>query len=256
MKLIYFDESTASDYLKIIQNGRESKQTIETKKNQKQTSLGGKFGIGPMFSKVFESLFSIEGNMGGNINRTSEKYVEKTLTNAILSDFKNLAENEELGIKKFSEYKLSYVENSIAHFQTISPYLSILDGNIVLDQEVSININKMHETLKLGKGYYEILAKKNENECIVRFNNKAFVNNYNLTDLSQMQLTLYGVKVGIIDINQLNFQNAINSIGFQNKVVTSISEETVNRSFNNEQSILEMYDIILAGVEVENELSN
>ncbi|HCX7871377.1 TPA: hypothetical protein O0H01_002772, partial [Staphylococcus aureus] len=61
MKLIYFDESTASDYLKIIQNGRESKQTIETKKNQKQTSLGGKFGIGPMFSKVFESLFSIEG---------------------------------------------------------------------------------------------------------------------------------------------------------------------------------------------------
>ncbi|HCD7270459.1 TPA: hypothetical protein NDZ16_002844, partial [Staphylococcus aureus] len=97
---------------------------------------------------------------------------------------------------------------------------------------------------------------KNENECIVRFNNKAFVNNYNLTDLSQMQLTLYGVKVGIIDINQLNFQNAINSIGFQNKVVTSISEETVNRSFNNEQSILEMYDIILAGVEVENELSN
>ncbi|HBP2866434.1 TPA: hypothetical protein L5Y54_002558, partial [Staphylococcus aureus] len=83
-----------------------------------------------------------------------------------------------------------------------------------------------------------------------------FVNNYNLTDLSQMQLTLYGVKVGIIDINQLNFQNAINSIGFQNKVVTSISEETVNRSFNNEQSILEMYDIILAGVEVENELSN
>ncbi|HDB6752284.1 TPA: hypothetical protein O6237_002920, partial [Staphylococcus aureus] len=57
MKLIYFDESTASDYLKIIQNGRESKQTIETKKNQKQTSLGGKFGIGPMFSKVFESLF-------------------------------------------------------------------------------------------------------------------------------------------------------------------------------------------------------
>lgn len=71
-----------------------------------------------------------------------------------------------------------------------------------------------------------------------------------------MQLTLYGVKVGIIDINQLNFQNAINSIGFQNKVVTSISEETVNRSFNNEQSILEMYDIILAGVEVENELSN
>ncbi|HDA2937450.1 TPA: hypothetical protein O4714_002760, partial [Staphylococcus aureus] len=171
MKLIYFDESTASDYLKIIQNGRESKQTIETKKNQKQTSLGGKFGIGPMFSKVFESLFSIEGNMGGNINRTSEKYVEKTLTNAILSDFKNLAENEELGIKKFSEYKLSYVENSIAHFQTISPYLSMLDGNIVLDQEVSININKMHETLKLGKGYYEILAKKNENECIVRFNN-------------------------------------------------------------------------------------
>ncbi|HDB6752392.1 TPA: hypothetical protein O6237_003042, partial [Staphylococcus aureus] len=161
----------------------------------------------------------------------------KTLTNAILSDFKNLAENEELGIKKFSEYKLSYVENSIAHFQTISPYLSMLDGNIVLDQEVSININKMHETLKLGKGYYEILAKKNENECIVRFNNKAFVNNYNLTDLSQMQLTLYGVKVGIIDINQLNFQNAINSIGFQNKVVTSISEETVNRSFNNEQSI-------------------
>lgn len=57
MKLIYFDESTASDYLKIIQNGKESKQTVEKKKNQNQTSLGGKFGIGPMFSKLFESLF-------------------------------------------------------------------------------------------------------------------------------------------------------------------------------------------------------
>lgn len=254
MKLIYFDESTASDYLKIIQNGKESKQTVETKKNQNQTSLGGKFGIGPMFSKIFESLFSVEGHMGGNLNLTSEKYVEKTLTNAILSDFKNLAENEDIGITKFSEYKLSYVENSIAHFQTISPYLSMVEGDIVLDEEVSININKMHETLKLGKGYYEILAKKNDNECIVRFNNKAFVNNYNLTDLSQMQLTLYGVKVGLIDKNQLNFQNAINSLGFKNEVVTSISEEPVNPSFNNEQSILEMYDIILAGVEVENEL--
>ncbi|WP_301182294.1 hypothetical protein [Staphylococcus aureus] len=40
----------------------------------------------------------------------------------------------------------------------------------------------------------------------------------------------------------------------KNEVVTSISEEPVNSSFNNEQSILEMYDIILAGVEVENEL--
>lgn len=256
MKLIYFDESTANDYLKIIQNGKESKQTVETKKNQNQTSLGGKFGIGPMFSKIFESLFSVEGHMGGNLNRTSEKYVEKTLTNAILSDFKNLAENEDIGITKFSEYKLSYVENSIAHFQTISPYLSMVEGDIVLDEEVSININKMHETLKLGKGYYEILAKKNDNECIVRFNNKAFVNNYNLTDLSQMQLTLYGVKVGLIDKNQLNFQNAINSLGFKNEVVTSISEEPVNSSYNNEQSILEMYDIILAGVEVENELKN
>lgn len=57
MKLIYFDESTASDYLKIIQNGRESKQTIETKKNQKQTSLGGNLELGLCFLKFLKVFF-------------------------------------------------------------------------------------------------------------------------------------------------------------------------------------------------------
>lgn len=59
----------------------------------------------------------------------------------------------------------------------------MVEGDIVLDEEVLININKMYEILKLGKGYYEIFVKKNDNECIVRFNNKVFVNNYNLIDL-------------------------------------------------------------------------
>lgn len=54
--------------------------------------------------------------MGGNLNCIFEKYIEKILINVILSDFKNLVENEEIGIIKFFEYKLSYVENLIVYF--------------------------------------------------------------------------------------------------------------------------------------------
>lgn len=245
MKVIYFDEGTATDYLKIINNGLEVLEKKDKKGSDKNLGIGAKLGIGPAFSRLFETFFSGETSVAGRLSHTSEKYIEKTLTSAILSDFKTIADKEDF-ITRFSNYSLNYIPNSIAHFQTIAPYLSMMEGKLQLDNEISIDISKMHKTLEFSKGYYEMIAENENEEVIFRFNNKAFSNNYSIADLSQMKLTLYGVNVGEVDKNKLDFQSAIQSFENQDRIITSISEED---TFDESSNILEMYDIILAGID-------
>lgn len=55
------------------------------------------------------------------------------------------------------------------------------------------------------QAYDEILLKtEKDKKNILRFNLKAFKNNYNLVDLSKMKLTYYGIKVGTCSEDNLS----------------------------------------------------
>lgn len=90
-----------------------------------------------------------------------------------------------------------------------------------------------------------LLNSEKEPTCVLRFNINAFKNDYSLADLSKMNLSYYGVKVGECTNEQLSldkeFQiNSSNNIPDIDSIVTGKEEVKKNN--------LDVYDIVLAGV--------
>lgn len=57
---------------------------------------------------------------------------------------------------------------------------------IVPKEEMPIDMEKLNEAILGERGYYEMLLKtEKDKKSVLRFNLKAFKNNYNLVDLSK-----------------------------------------------------------------------
>ncbi|MBC1500344.1 hypothetical protein HB943_06990 [Listeria weihenstephanensis] len=249
MKVVYFDEGTANDYLTIKNEGLLQQKKGTNNQNKKEVTAAAKLGLGPKLSKVVDLFFSVEGSVGGSFSKSSEKIVQTSITNAILSDFLASISIEgttsDSKIESLLNFTVSPEKNSIAYFQMISPYMIMTEGSLEAGEGISLSVNKIHEALKLSKGYYEMVALSGgAEEKIFRFNNQAFVNNYSISDLSQMNLVYYGFKVGKMEKEDLDFEKYIKKLT-ADKILTHIPsqvEEQVN-PFS-----LDVYDIVLAGV--------
>ena len=94
-----------------------------------------------------------------------------------------------------------------------TPYLKMTKSDFE-SEGVTFDLAKMDESFENGKGYYELIAKKNENEeikkYVFRFNIKAFRNNYTMADLIKMDLNYTAVKVGKVYENMLDIGKEIN----------------------------------------------
>ncbi|MEY8457554.1 DUF6414 family protein [Lactococcus ileimucosae] len=65
-------------------------------------------------------------------------------------------------------------------------------------------------TLDELSGYYEIEGiDLNSKEVIIRFNISGLRNNYTLSDLAKMDIQLFGIKVGKVDLIYLRFNTMI-----------------------------------------------
>lgn len=247
MKVVYFDEGTATDFLTIKNQSILIEVNKKDSKSNIDASAKGSLGISPAFSKIVNVMFSAQGSGEISSGKSKEKLVQKSITNALLSDFINFIKsdanvNDE--IIELSEFSVVPEVNSIAYFQTISPYMMMTEGKVDIDDGISVSINKMHSAFEFGKGYYEMIAvKENEEDKIFRFNNKAFVNNYSISDLEQMDLIFYGYHVGRIDRDDLDFVKYMEKKNI-NKVYSSFDE-----IINQDKKRLDVYDIVLAGVD-------
>ncbi|MGH1047539.1 DUF6414 family protein [Bacillus mycoides] len=241
VKVVYFDEGSATDYLTILNGGSFLGETQKTKKKGHEESAEVAVRLKALFD-VFFVKGSAETNGKVKVNNLGETLIKSTISNTILSDFLDILPNSDDSdnkIVKMSGYKISMIKNSVAYYQSITPYLSMTDGNVQISEELAFNISRIHETFKSAKGYYELLAKDFNNEKILRFNNQAFKNNYNITDLEQMDLVFYGVRVGTIKISSLDFTNAFET---ENEIMMDLSD-------NESDGKLPVFDIILAGIE-------
>lgn len=63
----------------------------------------------------------------------------------------------------------------------------------------------------------------NKTSNVLRLNNKAFRNNYNLSDLTKMKLVYYGIYVGVCDISKLDMSKE-----FDFSRVSPTAEEVVD----------------------------
>ncbi|MCW7492526.1 DUF6414 family protein [Leptospira sp. 2 VSF19] len=234
-KIVYFDEQSASDYIDISLGGKKILTTSELV--EKHKSLDANVGSALKAKFNWIPFLSSESNASAQtkFNYLSDKIINSTISNTILTDFINKTQDDEK-IIKFENCTLSAYPNSLTFFKLFTPYVIISKDN-----DEKIDVTKLDDALEKGKGYYELIAKSKNIQNILRFNIKAFRNNYNLSDLLKMNLNYNAIFVGTYKISNLDMNKEFN-INNKEFSLSDLEEET------QEGEELNVYDVILAGV--------
>ncbi len=246
IKVVYFDDNSATDYLNIYNGGKEIQTSDKVK--QKSTQIANKTSIG-LYAKLNWLPFlgaKAETNADANFSFNGSSLVKTTLSNTVLTDFIEKSQNDNR-ITKFSGYSVRAYKNSIAFFKMFTPYLKITKSDFTSEDGFIFDISKLDEAFKSGKGYYELIAEKVDgeklNKYVFRFNIEAFRNNYGIADLSKMNLVYLAIKVGKVDEKMLDISKEFN-----------IEQELISSAFDminisKSQDELDVYDVILAGID-------
>ena len=242
IKVVYFDDSSATDYLYIYDGGK-SVQTSEKVKD-KSKELANKTSAG-LFAKLSWLPFlggEASTELSADFSYKGQSLLTTTLSNTVLTDFLSKIENDNDRINKFDGYGVKAYKNSIAYFKMFTPYLTMTKSDVT-SEGVSFDLSRMDEAFESGKGYYEMIATNQVNcKSVFRFNIGAFRNNYGIADLTKMDLTYYGVRVGKVDVNLLDIKKEFN-----------FEQETISSAFDIENgpdtsTQIEVYEIMLAGI--------
>ena len=91
-----------------------------------------------------------------------------------------------------------------------------------------------------------LLNGEKEPSCVLRFNINAFKNDYSLADLSKMNLSYFGVKVGQCTKEQLSLEKEFEIRPSTN--TPNVKEIVTGETSKSSTKFLDVYDIVLAGV--------
>lgn len=248
LKIVYFDEISAADYLIIKNEGitENIKKQINSKNNEKELNIEGS-----LWTKLPLILLGIGGKAKGEgkikIENNENNIIQKTISNSLLSDFIKEIEKDST-IKQFKNYHVSPQLNSMTFIKIFTPYLKMITNEFETDG-VKLNFSNMDDAFEDGKGYYEMIAQNENEKNIFRFNIKSFRNNYTLADLTKMNLCYFGIKVGEIEEKDLDINNELCFPESSNPIQLEDLEEPESTSKQN--TLLEIYDILLAGVDTD-----
>lgn len=269
VKVIYFDESSVSDYMQIIAGGNLKKTTEYVTSMKAELSADASAGAGVGQSKV--SIAKVLSTLGGlsvqakvngtaDINKASEKIAKNVLENTLLVDFIDLIDSDERkkeknrickAIKPFTNVSVRPEPNSFSFLMLAAPFFTMVSGDINIpsgdENSLKIDISKIETAMERGRGYYEFVSKTNEKEVVFRFNNTAFRNNYTISDLPKMKLSLYAIYVGKTEKSKLDIASEF-KFGMLEKTRAFYSESTckVDSGISVE---IDVYDVVLAGIQ-------
>jgi hypothetical protein len=241
IKVVYFDEESASDYLDISAGGKTATTSEQVKDrttkmhSEVESRLAAKFSWLPFLGA------SAEVGAGVDLARTGQSILRKTLSNTILTDYLD-AVAQDSRVTKLTGLRVTAPEGSLAHVKMFTPYTVILRT-----EEHGIDLARLDEALASANGYYEMLGKADgEQRAVLRFNINAFRNNYGLADLGKMRLTFHGIHVGKICEQELTMQAQMQT----EQAVGSITAAAVlDGTAGGNNALLNVYDVLLAGVE-------
>ena len=241
MKVVYFDETAATDYITIQNGGQIDWSTTENKERLAkiiaEIDVQAKGGFN-LFSFIKSSL---SGNANVNLDTNTSKLIKSTVTNTLLTDYISMASKDKI-IRQFHNDGVYAPKNSISMYRMYSSYL-----NIVPKEQIPIDLEGLNNALLGERGYYQMLLNsEKEPSCVLRFNINAFKNDYSLADLSKMNLSYFGVKVGQCTKEQLSLEKEF-------EINTSTNTPDVKKIVTGDTSksfiqYLDVYDIVLAGV--------
>jgi len=244
IKVVYFDDGSATDYLNIYDGGNAIR-TAEDIENQ-NTELAAKTSA-KLFARLSWLPFiggEAEVSASAGLSSNSSSLLKTTLSNTVLTDFLAKAEADTARIIKFNGFTVSAHKNSIAFLKMFTPYLKMTTSNFTSDG-INFDLSKMDEAFERGKGYYEMKATDGKNSYVFRFNIEAFRNNYGIADLTKMDLTYYGIRVGSVAVDLLDIGKEFTFE--QGSINSAFDIETQSQPKDSEK---EVYDILLAGIDV------
>lgn len=241
IKIVYFDEETASDYLDISAGGKAASTSENVKDRttklhgEVETKLAAKFSWLPFLGA------SAEVGTGAEVARAGQSILRKTLSNTILTDY--LAQvKDDPRIARLEGLHVTAPKNSMAFMKMYTPYMIIAKT-----EDQGIDLARLDEALAGAKGYYELVGEDSAGlKRVLRFNIKAFRNNYGLTDLGRMRLVFHGIIVGQATQDGLGIEAEMSG-GADDDSPTAL--ELVDGHTAPHGDLLDVYDVILAGVE-------
>ncbi|GAA3830383.1 hypothetical protein KACC15558_11190 [Brevibacterium ammoniilyticum] len=241
IKIVYFDEESASDLMDIAAGGRETSSKELTKERAAEVEAEARAKAAAKFNWLPFFGGSAEASAAASASAVGRNILNKTLSNTILTDY--LSKLDELkGIERLDGLTVTARSDSAAYMKMYTPYLAMLKID-----ELPVNLAELDTALTSAKGYYELLAQSVDGaKCILRFNFEAFRNNYGLVDLGRMQLVFHGIRVGRAAENSLTMEAEM-APGREPMPVTGL--DVLDGVSPEPSTLLDVYDIILAGVE-------
>jgi len=241
IKIVYFDEESASDYLDISVGGKAVSTTEEVKERSRETQAKVEAKVAAKLSWLPFLGFSGETGAGVDLSRAGRSILSKTLSNTILTDYLAQVEQDDR-VTRLHGLHVKAPQDSMAFMKMYTPYM------IIAKTEASgVDLARLDEALEGAKGYYEMLGESADgSKCVLRFNIKAFRNNYGLTDLGRMRLVFHGVLVG---------ETAEDRLGMDSEMSDDIREHqltaanVLDGTAKAPAPLLDVYDVLLAGVE-------
>ena len=241
IKVVYFDEESASDYLDISAGGKTESTSEDVRERTNEMHSKVEAGLIAKFSWL--PFFGTSGELsaGAGVSAAGKSILSKTLSNTILTDYLVKADSDPR-VVQLRGLRVTASAGSMAYTKMFTPYMVLLK----LD-DAPFDLARMDEVLADAKGYYELLGEtKDGSKRVLRFNLKAFRNNYGLTDLGRMRLVFHGVLVGQTSEQALSMKAEMSgSAG--DATVTAV--ELVDGVDMQTDDLLDVYDVILAGVE-------
>lgn len=255
VKIVYFDEGSAADYVQIEHGG--ALDNVTTLLDQASSSgTAGVQGEASAKTKLLKALFGVgvSGDIEGSFNKSfvSGTIVKSIISNTVLTDFLNTVESSESStssIVELDKLRIEKIPGSISSMTLLTPYFSMFrNGQGIPSGDFDISIDKLDATLSKAKGYLEFLGSPGDKgkDVLLRFNSAAFKNNYRPSDLLRMNLKLYAVKVGKCSLSDLEVNNELAIEGFPSTDNPDYTEDVIDDSATDED--LDMYDVVLAGV--------
>lgn len=240
MKIVYFDEESVSDLLDIAAGGKETTSTDRSRERLAEVEANATVKAAAKFNWLPFFGGSAEAGTAASASALGRSILSKTLSNTILTDY--LAKLDGLtGVERLEGLRVVALKESAAWMKMYTPYLAMMKSD-----ELPVNIGALDAALVSAKGYYELLAEDDEKvNCILRFNLRAFRNNYGLVDLGRMELVFHAVRVGKASQSSLTMKAEMTPS--EPREISALEIARGEKASGDERD-LEVYDVLLAGV--------
>jgi len=242
VKIVYFDEDAARDYIDIANEGHLDWNEAKNKEKLAKLTAEIDTQIGSGFNFLSFIKASLQGGINAEYNKETKRIIASQLSSTLLTEYIKIASVDQ-NIEKFNGI-IFPPENSISKYKMYSPYTIIFPKD-----EIPIDLERLNEALDSARGYYEMLHTDNNGTIsVLRFNDTAFRNNYNLSDLTKMKLKFFAVKVGACQMDNLDMSKEFE---FNNAKEPPSAEEVLGMALKTSKSEICVFDVVIAGVENE-----